>query len=316
VLGSLLASIPSPSSGSIKIGPLELRAYGLMIALGVLAGGWLSGRRLVARRWGTKDQMTSILIWSVIAGAIGARLYHVVTEWGRYSDRLGEIPKLWEGGLGIPGGLIAGIPVGIWRAKRAGISARRIATAAAPAIPLAQAIGRWGNYWNQELFGRQTSLPWGLRIDDAHLPDGYASGTTFHPTFLYESLGNVMLCVALILIDRYRKPRPGRLMAMYLLGYAVLRFLMETLRIDPANEIAGLRVNTWMSMIVAVGATAWLVWDSRRDVPDEPLPGETGPDEPLPDETGPDETGAAPETKSGTETGVAPHQSESGPGAA
>lgn len=274
---TLLSSIPSPSSGSIKIGPLELRAYGLMIAFGVLAAGWLAGRRIVAKRWGTKEQLTSILIWSVIAGAIGARLYHVFTDWGRYSDHLGDIPKLWEGGLGIPGGLIAGIPVGIWRAKHLGISSRRIATVAAPAIPLAQAIGRWGNYWNQELFGRRTSLPWALRIDDQHLPLGYASGTTFHPTFLYESLGNLTICVALVLIDRYRTPRPGRLMAMYLLGYSVLRFLMETLRIDRSNEIAGLRVNIWMSMIVFTGAALWLIWDARRagandpiDVPAEP----------------------------------------------
>lgn len=267
----LVASIPSPSSGSIKIGPLELRAYGLMIALGVLAAGWLAGRRIVAKRWGTKEQLTSILIWSVIAGAIGSRLYHVVTDWSRYSHNLGDIPKLWQGGLGIPGGLIAGIPVGIWRAKRLGISARRIATVSAPAIPLAQAIGRWGNYWNQELFGRKTSLPWALRIDEAHLPAGYLPGTTFHPTFLYESLGNLLICVTLVLVDRSRKPRPGRLMAMYLLGYAVLRFLVESLRIDYANEIAGLRVNTWMSMIVFVGALGWLVWDSRRPYTEEPL---------------------------------------------
>ena len=206
---NLVSSIPSPSSGAIHLGPLELRAYGLMIALGVLAAGWLAGRRIVQKGWGTKEQLTSILIWSVVAGAIGSRIYHVITDWSRYSHNLADIPKIWQGGLGIPGGLIAGITVGILRSKRLGISARHIATVSAPAIPLAQAIGRWGNYFNQELFGRSTTLPWGLKLDVNHMPAGYAPGTLFHPTFLYESLGNLIICVGLVLIDRYRRPRPG-----------------------------------------------------------------------------------------------------------
>ncbi|CAB4804207.1 MAG: prolipoprotein diacylglyceryl transferase [Actinobacteria bacterium] len=261
---TLVAAIPSPGTGSIKLGPLSLSAYGLMIGLGVLAAGWLASYRAEKKQWGNKDQISTVIIWSVIAGMIGSRIYHVITDWSRYQNDLADIPKIWQGGLGIPGGLIAGIIVGIAAAKRQGISARRIATIMAPSIPLAQAIGRWGNYWNQELFGRPTTLPWGLRVDDDHLPLGYDSGTLFHPTFLYESIGNVLICVGLILIDRYLKPRPGRLLAMYLVGYSALRFGVESLRIDRANEIAGLRVNTWVSMIVFVGAVAWLVWDSRR----------------------------------------------------
>jgi prolipoprotein diacylglyceryl transferase len=261
----LLASIPSPSSGAIHIGPLQLRAYGLMIALGIIAAVWLFGRRLEQRGWGTKEDGAAIAVPAVIAGVIGSRIYHVITDWDRFKDNLIDIPKVWQGGLGIPGGLIAGISVGIFVAKKRGLEMSNIATAAAPAIPLAQAIGRWGNWWNQELFGRPTNLPWGLEIDDAHLPPGYAPGTTFHPAFLYESLGNFALCGILLWIDHRYRPRHGRLMAMYLLGYAILRFAVESIRIDPAHEILGLRVNTWMSLLVAAGAIAYLVWTSGRD---------------------------------------------------
>jgi prolipoprotein diacylglyceryl transferase len=283
---AVLASIPSPSSGSINIGPLELRAYGLMIALGVIAAVWLFGRRLEQEGTGTREDAGSIAAWAVVAGLIGARLYHVVTDWSRFSDDLGAIPKIWEGGLGIPGGLILGIPVGIWRAKSRGISAPDVATAAAPTIPLAQAIGRWGNWWNQELFGRATDLPWALEIDDEHLPAGYESGTTFHPTFLYESLGNLALCGLLLWIDRRWRPQRGRLMAMYLMGYAALRFAVESLRIDPANEILGLRVNTWMSMVVFAGAAVYLRATrglGPRPEP-QPLPA-ADPASPTPEET-------------------------------
>lgn len=275
--GSMIRSIPSPGSGTIEIGPLNLSAYGMMIALGVLAAGWLARRRLVAKQWGTRDQMSSITTWSVIAGVVGSRIYHVITDWSRYKDDLGDIPKIWQGGLGIPGGLIAGTVVGIAVAKHHGISARRIATVAAPAIPLAQAIGRWGNYWNQELFGRATDLPWALEIDETKIPVGYQPGTTFHPTFLYESLGNLLICVLLVVIDRRFRPRAGWLFAMYLLGYSVLRFGTESLRIDRANEIAGLRVNTWMSMIVFAAAIAWLLWDSRREAPVDSAPVDASP---------------------------------------
>ena len=257
-------SIPSPDSGAISIGDVQLRAYGLMIALGIIAGVWLLGRRLEKKGTGTREDAGSIAMWAVVAGVIGSRLYHVITDWDRFKDDLGKIPLIWQGGLGIPGGLIAGVSVGLWRAHKRGLDLRATATAAAPAIPLAQAIGRWGNWWNQELFGHATTLPWGLEIDEQHLPDGYAPGTLFHPTFLYESLGNFALCGVLLLIDRYRNPRPGRLMAMYLMGYATLRFFVENLRIDPANEIAGLRVNAWMSIIVFVAAAAWLGWESRH----------------------------------------------------
>ena len=271
-MGPLLASIPSPHSGAIHLGPLQLRAYGFMIALGVIAAVWLLGRRLGQRALGTKDDAAAIGMWGVLAGVLGARLYHVVTDWQLFEHHLSNIPKVWQGGLGIPGGLIAGVPVGLWAANKRGIGARDIATVAAPVIPLAQAIGRWGNWWNQELFGRPTTLPWALKIDIAHVPAGYLPGTTFHPTFLYESIGNFALCGLLLWIDRRHRPRPGRLMAMYLMGYAALRFGVESLRIDPANKLAGLRVNTWVSMIVFVAAGVWLISDARRAAPDTVAP--------------------------------------------
>jgi prolipoprotein diacylglyceryl transferase len=259
-LVAVVASIPSPSSASLKIGPLELRAYGLMIALGVIAAVWLLGRRLERKGIGTADDASAIGIWGVGAGIVGARLYHVATEWSRFSDDLGAIPKIWEGGLGIPGGLLAGVFAGLWYGKRRGIAPMQLLTCAAPAIPLAQAIGRWGNWFNQELYGRPTDLPWALEIDDAHLVAGYPSGTTFHPTFLYESLWNLGLVGVLLWIDRRLKLGPGRLFACYLIGYGAGRFWIEGLRIDPteASDVLGLRFNQWVALAAVLAGVIWL----------------------------------------------------------
>jgi len=260
----VLASIPSPSTNSIDIGPLSLNIYGLMIALGVVAAVWLFGRRLEERGVGTRDDASAIAVWAVLAGVVGARLYHVVTDWEKFEDDLGAIPAIWEGGLGIPGGLLLGIPVGMYVARRRGIALSMAATCAAPAIPLAQAIGRWGNYFNQELYGRPTDLPWGLEIDAAHLETGYAVGTTFHPTFLYESLWTLGLCLALLWIDRALRPKNGQLMVMYVIGYGLGRFWIEGLRIDSADEVGGLRWNQWMALGAVVGGTALLIYMRTR----------------------------------------------------
>ncbi len=267
-LAVVLGSIPSPGESSIHLGPLQLRAYGLMIALGVVAAVWLFGRRMEQRGIGTRDDASAISLWAVIAGVLGARAYHVITSWeSEFTNPLNWF-KIWEGGLGIPGGLAAGIVVGVERVRRRGIPVAMAVTAATPALPLAQAIGRWGNWWNQELFGRPTDLPWALEISDAKTLDaGYPAGTTFHPTFLYESLGNFALCGLLLLIDRRVRLRPGALMAVYLAGYALLRLGVESLRIDPANEILGLRINIWMSLIVFVAAAGYLVVTARRPFP-------------------------------------------------
>jgi prolipoprotein diacylglyceryl transferase len=261
----VVASIPSPSSSSLNLGIVSLHLYGLMIAFGVVAAVWLAGRRLEASGAGSRDDMSAIAVWGVVAGVIGARLYFIVTDasdpWRSPSRWL----KVWEGGLGIPGGLLAGILVGLWAARRRGIPAADMASIAAPAIPLAQAIGRWGNWFNQELFGRPTDLPWALKVSDAKAEAaGYPAGTTFHPTFLYESLWNLALCGVLLWVDRRFRLRPGRLMAVYLAGYFAGRFWVEGLRIDPANDLGGLRFNQWVALVVVVCAAGFLVVDHLR----------------------------------------------------
>ena len=280
---ALLGSIPSPSSGALTIGPLSIHAYGLMIALGVITAVWLLGRRLESRGEGTREDASSIAVWAVIAGVIGSRLYHVATDWDNFKHDLGRIPQLWRGGLGIPGGILFGALAGVWAFRRRGIPPAVGLSAAAPALALAQAIGRWGNWWNQELFGKATTLPWGLRIDPEHLPAGYAPGTTFHPTFLYESLWNFLLCIALLRIDHRFRLRPGRLFAMYVVGYAAGRFWIEGLRIDPAHTFGGLRLNQWVAAIAAVAAALYLAldWARHRDPDAAPMAEpETEADEP------------------------------------
>jgi prolipoprotein diacylglyceryl transferase len=270
----LLGSIPSPRTGTLDLGPLQVNAYGLMIALGVVAATWLASRRLVAAGAGTSEDMQSIAVWSVLGGVIGARLYHVVTDWDLFRDDLARIPLIWRGGLGIPGGLVGGVAAGWLVVRRRGLQVAAVLTAVAPAIPLAQSIGRWGNWWNQELFGRVTTLPWALEISDENLPNGVAAGTTFHPTFLYESLWTLALCGALLLIDRYMRLRPGRLFAVYLAGYFTGRFWIEGLRIDRAHEFGGLRLNQWVSLAVVILSVTFLIVDRLRAGPmrDEAAP--------------------------------------------
>jgi prolipoprotein diacylglyceryl transferase len=163
---SIPASIPSPSDGTIELGPLTIHAYGMVIALGVVAGIWLFGRRLEARGAGTRDDATAVGMWGVLGGIIGARLYHVATSWDSFADDPLRIFAIWKGGLGIPGGLALGIAVGLYAAKRRGLDVPVAVTCITPGIPLAQAIGRWGNWFNQELFGGPTTLPWALEVSD------------------------------------------------------------------------------------------------------------------------------------------------------
>jgi len=294
---SFLATIPSPSDGVLQIGPLDIHAYGLMIALGVVAAVWLAGRRMEAAGVGTRDDMSSIALWAVGAGVLGARLYYIVTDKSQPWKEPGRWLKIWEGGLGIPGGLLAGVLVGAWAIRRRGLSVPGVLTAAAPAIPLAQAIGRLGNWWNQELYGRATDLPWALEIDDAHLPGGapsaqYPSGTTFHPTFLYEALWNLALCGILIVIGKRIALRPGRLFALYLIGYFTGRFWIEGLRIDPANAGGGWRLNQWVSVAVVAATVVYLLIDARRHRDAAPVAADPTGDEPTADDTTGDDTTA------------------------
>jgi prolipoprotein diacylglyceryl transferase len=264
-LTSLLASIPSPSEGAIHIGPLQLRAYGLMIALGVVAAVWLSGRRFVQKGIGTQEDVTYIAMWAVPAGVIGSRLYHVITDWNTFEGHWLDVFKIWQGGLGIWGGIAVGVPVGVWAAHRRHIPLDAGLAAITPALPLAQAIGRWGNWWNQELFGRPTTLPWALRISpDKTIAAGYPPGTTFQPTFLYESLWCLALGFALLYVDKRFKLVRGQLFWLYAAGYTAFRLPMEEMRIDPAHTIGPLRVNAWVSIGVFVISVTAFLWLGRR----------------------------------------------------
>ena len=269
----LTGSIPSPSRNGLELGSVELRAYGVIIALAVLAAVWMSRRRWAAKG-GDPDQISRIAMWAVPAGLIGARLYHVITDWRKFQNEGWlEVFAIWQGGLGIPGGMAAGILVGLWMVRRQGMDRGETLAAVVPALPLAQAVGRFGNWFNQELFGSPTDLPWGLEIDEAHRPAGYLDVETFHPTFLYEALWNLMLCGLLLSIDRRRVrhssstlvtdprrvSRPGSLLAVYACGYGLGRLWIEAVRIDPASLLWGVRVNIWMSLALIVISVLYLL---------------------------------------------------------
>jgi prolipoprotein diacylglyceryl transferase len=261
----LLGVIPSPSSGSIHLGPLRLNAYGLMIAIGVIAAVRIAGRRAENKGVGTTEDISSIAMWAVPAGVVGGRAYHVLTDYERFQGHWLDAIKIWQGGLGIWGGVTAGVAVGWWCARRRGLDAWWIISCAAPAIAIAQAIGRWGNWFNQELFGRPTTLPWALKVSgNIAEKAGYAAGTTFHPTFLYESVGCVVLAWLLIRLERRITPARGRLFAWYVVGYTVLRFGTESIRIDTAHHVGGMRLNQWVAIGVFAVAVLFLVIDRLR----------------------------------------------------
>lgn len=272
--------MPSPSQGVWHLGPFPLRAYALCIIAGVMAAIWLAERRWTSRG-GEPGVISDVALWVVPFGIVGGRLYHVATDPQLYFAD-GQNPwnafAVWRGGLGIWGAVALGAVGAYIGARRAGVSFSDLAWAIAPAVPLGQAIGRWGNWFNQELFGKATDLPWGLRIDADKIPAGYAPGTTFHPTFLYESLWNFALCIVLLRIDRKFTLRPGRLFAMYVVGYSIGRFWVEALRIDPAHLAGGLRLNQWVALIVGAIALVYLLvdWQQHRgevaELLDEPEP--------------------------------------------
>ena len=262
---TLLSSIPSPSSGALSLGSLKLNAYGLMIAIGVIVAVRIAGRRAEKFGVATMEDFSSIATWAVPAGIIGGRVYHVITDVQLFRDNWVDAFKIWQGGLGIWGGVFAGVLVGFWRAKARGLDAWWILTCAAPAIPVAQAIGRWGNWWNQELFGRPTDLPWALSVSNGTaIKAGYPIGTTFHPTFLYESLACLALAALLLVVEKRFSPARGRLIAWYAAGYTTFRFFIEGLRIDSAHSAGGLRLNQWVSLVVFAIAVGWLAVDARR----------------------------------------------------
>jgi len=262
----ILASIPSPSEGVWHLGPLPLRAYAFCIIAGVVVGIWLGNRRWVARG-GKPGQAADIACWAVPFGLVGARLYHVITDYQDYFGKGGhpvDALKIWHGGLGIWGAVALGA-VGAWiGCRRNGIKLPSMADSLAPGVVIAQAMGRWGNWFNQELFGRPTSLPWGLEIDAAHRPAGYLDQATYHPTFLYESIWCVGVAILCIWADRRFNLGHGRVFALYVFAYTVGRGWIEDLRIDPAHHIGPFRLNVWVSIIVCVGAAVAFVVSARR----------------------------------------------------
>ncbi|CAJ63607.1 MULTISPECIES: prolipoprotein diacylglyceryl transferase [Frankia] len=264
----VFAAIPSPSRGVVHLGPVPLRAYALMIIIGIVVAVVVTGRRLRAR--GMDPALAGeIAYWAVPFGIVGARIYHVLSTPDAYFGEHGhvaDVVKIWNGGLGI-WGAIAGGALGAWlAARRLGISLALFADAAAPGIILAQAIGRWGNWFNQELYGKPTTLPWAVRIDPAHRADPGVA--TYQPTFLYEFLWNLVVAAILLLVDRRHRLGRGRLFALYVALYTFGRLWIEMLRIDTADEILGLRVNIWTSAIVCVGAVVALLVVRRPVDPD------------------------------------------------
>jgi len=263
-----LASIPSPDQGVWYLGPFPLRAYALAIILGVVVAVWLGDRRWVARG-GRPGQVGDIAIWAVPFGLVGGRLYHVMTDWQLYfgegRDPLSAL-YVWRGGLGIWGAVALGA-LGAWiGARRAGIRFLPLADAVAPGIAIAQALGRWGNWFNQELFGRPTDLPWGLEIAPENRPSGYVNDPTFHPTFLYEFVWNLGVAGLVIWADRRFRLGYGRAFALYVMGYTAGRAWIEALRIDDVqmNDVLGLRLNVWTSIALFTAALAYFLWSRRR----------------------------------------------------
>jgi prolipoprotein diacylglyceryl transferase len=256
----VLASIPSPSSGTLDLGPLTIHMYGLMLLAAIAAAIWLTGRRWAAQG-GDLDLVYRCAIWGVGFGILGARLYHDITSWSEVPDpKWRGVFAVWEGGLGVWGGILFGGIAAAVIARRAGVSVGRLADAAAPGILLAQGIGRIGNWWNQELFGKPTDLPWGLEIDPEHRPAAYLSDQTFHPTFLYELTWDLLGVALLLWVGRRFAIRPPALFALYVSWYTFGRFFEELLRVDTAHHIAGLRLNAWVSIVCFVVSTAFFVW--------------------------------------------------------
>jgi prolipoprotein diacylglyceryl transferase len=260
----LVASIPSPHTGVLNVGPLHIHLYGLTLLVAILACVWLTTRRW-KRQGGDPDLVIRVAVWGVAFGVVGARAYHDVTSWSEVpSPKWKGVFEVWQGGLGVWGGILLGTLAGWVVVRRAGVRFAPFMDAAAPGLLLAQGIGRIGNWWNQELFGKPTSLPWGLKIDVAHRPPQYPLNATFHPTFLYELIWDVAGVLLLLWVARRWRIKPPGLFALYVAYYCFGRFFEELLRVDPAHHFAGLRLNAWVSIVCFAVAVPVFVWLQRR----------------------------------------------------
>ncbi|SEF33918.1 prolipoprotein diacylglyceryl transferase [Amycolatopsis pretoriensis] len=278
-MSAYLATIPSPDQGVWHLGPIPLRAYALCIIAGIIVAIWWGERRWAARG-GTKGTVIDIAVFAVPFGLVGGRLYHVITDPELYFTE-GKNPwnalAIWDGGLGIWGAIALGAVGALIACRRKGIPLPAMADAIAPGIVVAQAIGRIGNYFNQELYGAHTDLPWGLEVyqrfnpeDPDNLLNGVATGhiplpeSPVHPTFLYELIWNLLVALLVVWADRRFKLGHGRAFALYVAGYTVGRGWIEMMRTDTANHILGLRVNVWTSILLFVAAVVYFVLAAKR----------------------------------------------------
>ena len=263
----MVASIPSPDVGTLSLGPLNLRLYGLMVALGVIAGAYAAAR-LLQRRGLNPEWAVQVCTVGVPLGLIGARAYHVLTDWKSYQGRWGDVVKIWEGGLGIPGGILGAVLGGLIVMRMRRMPIRSVLDTVAVGFPVGQFIGRLGNWFNQELFGRPTDLPWGLEIDPEHRPRAYADAETFHPTFAYEMVWSMLVFATVWRTERRGRLPRGHLLVLYLFLYSAGRLWIEALRVDPASLLLGVRVNIWVigGVLVLSGLFLLLVTPRRRRV--------------------------------------------------
>lgn len=252
-----------PQSIVVTFAGLTIRWYGVILAFGALAGYFLY-RRLGRRRGVSETDLIDLFLWLVIAGFTGGRLYHVLNEFGYYVDRPLQIFMVWNGGLGIHGALVAGLVTLIIFARRRKLNVWKLMDIITPALALGQAIGRWGNYFNQELFGRPTTLPWGIPIDPINRPTQFLASNFFHPTFLYESLGNVVILLILLWLGKKTSRPAGTIGLVYFMLYGLLRIVTESMRVDQTPIIAGIRLPIIVSTLIILGSfITWFILRSR-----------------------------------------------------
>ena len=255
--------IPSPPANGLRLGPLDIHVYGLMYVIGITLAILITQRRWRAQG-GDPGLVADVAIWAVPAGIIGGRIYFDITTPKYIPHHWWGIFAVWDGGLGIWGGVALAAVAGAWRVRRAGADTRQFMDAVAPALLVAQAIGRIGNYFNQELFGGPTSLPWGLQVAPQFRPPGYQAYATFHPTFLYELIFDLALAAALVWLGHRRRIKPPGLFAVYVTGYSAFRIFEESLRVDPSEHFLGLRLNTYVASILTLAGAVWFVHTQRR----------------------------------------------------
>ena len=259
---SLLAFIPSPPARGFDIGPLFVHYYGLCYVVGITLAVLIT-RRLWREQGGDPDLPLAVAMWGVPFGIIGGRLYHDITSWNEVPHNWYGWLAVWEGGLGIWGGILGGVLGGLVPLRRAKVHIASFLDTAAPGILVAQAVGRIGNYFNQELFGKPSTLPWALEIAAAHRPAGYGAYATFQPTFLYELIWDLLLAGALVWLLRNKRVLAPGIFALYVAGYSAFRIFEEKLRVDPAHHILGQRVNFWVASLLTLAGLAWFVVTQR-----------------------------------------------------